>query len=177
VCFLGYPDQALAHVSAAVEAFERLGAMGSVVHNCVQRLRLFATWRDQSGLDERAAEALRLCRAYAMPHQTAVAKIFEGYAIARRGDLRAGGASIRAGLADHVGTGAVVNSAYYRALLAEMRARQGDARRIRLRTQFRHRVMSSHARCAARRSAARGIESAVESIVSEPLIFPLRQLS
>ena len=61
-----------------------------------------------------------------MPDQTAVARIFEGYATARRGDLREGGAAIRAGLADWLATGAVVGSAYHRSLLAETCARQGD---------------------------------------------------
>jgi len=126
VCFLGYPDQALAHASAAVEGFGRLGAMGSVAHACVQRLRLFGILWEQSELDGRVAEALRLCREYAMPHMTAIARIFEGYAIARRGDLCAGGAAIRGGLADYEATEAVDYSVYYRALLAETCERQGD---------------------------------------------------
>jgi predicted ATPase len=100
--------------------------MGYMAHVCMQRLRLFAILWEQSELEGRVAEALRLCREYALPHQTAVARIFEGYAVARRGDLRAGGAAIRAGLADYVATGAVVNSVYYRALLAETCAWQGD---------------------------------------------------
>ena len=126
VCFLGYPDQALTHASAAVEEYERLGAMGDVAQGCIRRLRLFGTLWEQSELDGRVAEALRLCREYAMPHQTAIARIFEGYAIARRGELRAGGAAIRQGLADYCATGAVLNSGYYRGLLAETCARQGD---------------------------------------------------
>jgi predicted ATPase len=126
VCLLGYPDQALAHVSAAVEGFERLGAMRSVAHACVQRLLLFGPLWEQSELDGRVAEALRLCREYAMPHMTAIARIFEGYAIARRGDLCAGGAAMRGGLADYEATGAVINSDHYRALLAETYTRQGD---------------------------------------------------
>jgi class 3 adenylate cyclase/predicted ATPase len=126
MCLLGYPDQALAHASAAVEGFERLSSMGVVAHFCVQRLRIFGTLWEQSELDGRVAEALRLCREYAMPHHTAVARIFEGYAIARRGDLRAGGATIRAGLADYAATGTVIGSVYYRALLAETYGRQGD---------------------------------------------------
>jgi len=126
VCFLGYPDQALAHASAAVEGNERLGDMGSVAHFCVHRLRLFATLWEQAELDGRAAEAVRLCREYAMPHQTAIAKIFEGYAIAHRSDLRAGGAVLRGGVADYEATGAVLSSAYYRALLAETCGRQGN---------------------------------------------------
>jgi predicted ATPase len=126
LCFLGYPDQALAHASAAVDGYERLGDMGSVAHGCVRRLGLFRTLWEQSELEGRAAEALRLCREYAIPHMTAIARIFEGYAIARRGDLRAGGTTLRRGLADYEATGAVLNSAYYRALLAETCARQGD---------------------------------------------------
>jgi len=126
VCWLGYPDQALAHASAAVEENERRGAMGSVAHVCVHRLRLFGTLWEQSELNGRVAEALRLCREYAMPHQTAIARVFEGYAIARRGDLRAGSAALRGGLADYEATGAVLSSAYYRALLAETCAWQGD---------------------------------------------------
>jgi predicted ATPase/class 3 adenylate cyclase len=127
VCFLGYPDQALAHVSAALEGCERHGDMGNVAHFSIQRLRIFGTFLwEQSELERRVAEALRLCREYAMPHMTAIARIFDGYAIARRGDLRAGSAAIRGGLADYGATGAVVNSAYYRALLAETIARQGD---------------------------------------------------
>jgi len=119
LCWLGYPDQALAHASAAMEEYERLGDMGNVAHCCVQQLRLFATLWEQSELDERVAEALRLCSEYAMPYHTAVARIFEGYAIARRGDLRTGGAAIRAGLADYVATGAVASSAYARVLFAK----------------------------------------------------------
>ena len=126
VCFLGYPDQALAHASAGVERSERLGAIGFVAHYCVNRLRLFATIWEQSELDVRVAEALGLCRDYALRDQIAVARIFEGYAIARRGDPRTGCAAIRAGIADYEAAGAVISSGYYRALLAEMRARQGD---------------------------------------------------
>jgi predicted ATPase len=127
VCFLGYPDQALAHLSAAVEGCERHGDMGNVAHFSIQRLRIFGTFLlEQSELEGRVAEALRLCREYPMPHMTAIAKIFDGYAIGRRGDLRAGSAAIRGGLADYEATGAAVNSAYYRALLAETYARQGD---------------------------------------------------
>jgi predicted ATPase len=124
--FLGYPDQALAHASAAVEGYERQGDMGNVAHFCMMRLSLFATLWEQSELDERVAEALRLCREYAMPDQIASARIFEGYAIARRGDLRAGGVAIRGGLVDYAATKAVLRSAYYHALLAETCARQGD---------------------------------------------------
>jgi len=126
LCFLGYPDRALAHASAAVEGHERQGDMGNVAHYCIMRLTLFGTLWEQSEIDGRVAEALRLSREYAMPHQTAIARIFEGYAIARRGDLRAGGTTLRRGLADYEATGAVLNSAYYRALLAETCARQGD---------------------------------------------------
>jgi tetratricopeptide (TPR) repeat protein len=126
MCFQGYPDQALAHASTAVEAFERLGDMGNVAQGCIRRLTVFGTLWEQSELDGRVAEALRLCREYTMPQYTAIARIFEGYAIARRGDLRAGGAAIRGGLADYVATGAVVGSGYLRALLAETYARQGD---------------------------------------------------
>ena len=126
VCFLGYPDQALAHAAAAVEGFERLGDMGNMAFSCVQRLRNFAMLWEQSELDRRVAEALRLCREYAMPHMTALARILEGYAIARRGDLREGSAAIRGGLADYAAAGADVSSPYYRALLAETSAKQGD---------------------------------------------------
>lgn len=126
VCFLGYPDQALAHASAAVKGCERLGAMGDVAHVCVQRLKTFGTFWEQSELDVRVAEVLQPSCEYAMSTYTAIARIFEGYAIARRGDLRAGGAAIRGGLADYVAAGAVVYTVYYRALLAEICASQGD---------------------------------------------------
>jgi len=127
VCFLGYPDEALAHASAAVEGYERLGDMGQVAQGCIRRLRLFGTLWEQSELDARVAEALRLCREYAMPHMTPIARIFEGYAIARRGDLRNGRAALGAGIADYEATGAALGSVHYRALLAETCARQGDA--------------------------------------------------
>jgi len=126
LCFLGYPDQALVNASAAVEGFERVDDMGNVALFCIHRLIFFGTLWEQSDLDERVVEVLRLCREYAMPQYTAGARIFEGYAISRRGDLRAGGAAIRAGLAGYVATGAVVYSAHYRGLLAETCARQGD---------------------------------------------------
>jgi predicted ATPase len=126
VCFLGYPDQALAHATAAVEGFERLDDMGNMTFSCVQRLRNFAMLWEQSELDRRVAAALWLCRHYAMPHMTARAGSFDGYAIARRGDLREGSAAIRGGLADYAAAGADVSCPYYRALLAETCAKQGD---------------------------------------------------
>jgi class 3 adenylate cyclase/predicted ATPase len=126
VCLLGYPDQALAYASAAVEGFEQIGSIGAAAEYCLFRLRSFGSLWEQSELDARVAEAVGRCREYAMPLHTAVARIFEGYAIARRGELRAGGAAIRGGLADYAATGAVLHSVHYRALLAETCARQGD---------------------------------------------------
>jgi predicted ATPase len=104
--------------------FLNLGDMGGMVLYSVQRLRLFVTLREQSELEGRVAETVRLGREYAVPHMTAIARIFEGCAIARRGDLYPGCAAIRAGIADYEASGSVVISGYFRALLAEMCARQ-----------------------------------------------------
>ncbi len=60
------------------------------------------------------------------PYHTAIARIYEGYVIAHRGDPRAGGAAIREGLADYAATEAVLASGYFRALLAETYQMQGD---------------------------------------------------
>jgi predicted ATPase len=81
---------------------------------------------EQSELDRCVADALRLCREYAMPYQAAIARIFEGYATGRRGDLRAGCVAIRAGIVDYEAAGAISTLCTFRALLAEMCASQDD---------------------------------------------------
>ena len=126
LCWMGYPDQALAHASAAVEGSERRGVMGVVAHFCVIRLGILRFLLEPSELDGPVAEALRLSREFAMPHHTAVARIYQGYAIAHRGDPHAGGAAIREGLADYAATEAVLVSSFFRALLAETYQMQGD---------------------------------------------------
>ena len=126
LCFMGYPDQALAHASAAVQVSEQRLSMGLVAHFGIQRLRTLQFLREPSELDGPVAEARRLTREFAMPYHIAMARIYEGYVIAHRGDPRVGGTAIRQGLADHAANDAVVNSGYYRALLAETHQMQGD---------------------------------------------------
>ena len=106
LCFMGYPDQALAHASAAVEGNEH--SMGAVVNIGIFRLGMLRFLREPSELDEAIVEVFRHSREFAMPLHIAIARIYEGYAIAHRGDPRAGGAAIRAGIADFAATGGVL---------------------------------------------------------------------
>jgi tetratricopeptide (TPR) repeat protein len=126
LCYMGYPDQALAHASAAVEGNERRHSMGAVVNIGIFRLGMLRFLREPSELDETIAEVLRHSREFAMPLHIAIARIYEGYAIAHRGDPRAGGAAIRASIADYAATGTVLFSGYFRVLLAETYQMQGD---------------------------------------------------
>jgi class 3 adenylate cyclase/predicted ATPase len=127
LCFMGYPDQARASASAAVEGSERRGFMGHVAHFGMMRLRILQYLLEPSELVEPLAEALRLSREFAMPSHTATARIHEGYVIANRDDPRAGGAAIREGLADLAATETVSNFGYNRALLAETYQMQGNS--------------------------------------------------
>ena len=126
LCWMGYPDQALAHASAAVEGSERRGSMSVVAHFCVIRLGILRLLLEPPELDGPVAEALRLTREFAMPFHTAIARIYQGYVIAHRGDPPAGGAAIREGLAGFAATEAVLGSGFLRALLAETYQMQGD---------------------------------------------------
>ena len=95
LCWLGYPDQALAHAAAADEEVDRGGfSVGGVAYFRLQRLRLLAYLSKPSELDEAADEVLRLNRELVVPYHTANAKIFKGYIIAHREDPIAGSVMI-----------------------------------------------------------------------------------
>jgi hypothetical protein len=103
---------------------ENRGDVGSQITAHIQcRNHVVPPWRVCHGA---LAEALWLCREYAVSDQTAVAEVSEGYPIGRRSKPRAGVTATRGGIADLAAIGTVVGSVIHRALLAEPCARQGD---------------------------------------------------
>lgn len=73
-----------------------------------------------------AEKMAKLSRDHNLPLYAAVATIMRGYGMARSGQPEAGHSVISDGLAAYAGTGAVRDSCYYRALLAETHRMMGE---------------------------------------------------
>jgi tetratricopeptide (TPR) repeat protein len=125
-CWMGYPDQALAYVSAAVKRSDEVGTTSQVLIYRLARLRVWVVLLEPSSLAEPVDELFRLHHEFGAPYFGAVAKILKGHVIAHRDDPRAGCALVREGLAAHEATEAVAWLPYFYALLAETHRLLGD---------------------------------------------------
>ncbi len=125
-CWMGYPDQAMAHLSAANRYGEREIV---VIARIIDRWwRLFTTsfLGEPSELVVPAEKLVAHSRENGLPLFVAYGTIMRGCAIARCGDPEAGRTVIGEGLAAHAATEAVMHSCYFRAMLAETHQMLGE---------------------------------------------------
>jgi tetratricopeptide (TPR) repeat protein len=124
-CWTGYPDQALAHGLAAVDLGDRspgTAAWCPQHRRAIQplfRLRIVCFLIEPMELRQLARELVMASNEQGLPHIGAIGTVFEGYAIARCVDPKAGRTVIREGVAAYAATGGVLWSCYFNALLAE----------------------------------------------------------
>jgi DNA-binding winged helix-turn-helix (wHTH) protein/predicted ATPase len=125
--FLGYPDQALQKVRAALALAERLSHPFSLAYAVIGAAWLHQFRREPSEVRKYAEAAARLSREHGFPLRQAQGAILHGSASAALGETEQGVKEIREGLNAFTATGARLNQTFYLALLAEAHRTGGDA--------------------------------------------------
>jgi TOMM system kinase/cyclase fusion protein len=124
---LGYPDQALRRMRAALTLAQELAHPFSLAYalcfaGMVRQLR-----REVQAAQERATEAIALCTEQGFAHYLARGTILRGWAMAAQGQGPEGLAQMCQGLTAYHATGAEVFRPYYLAFLAEAHGKVGQA--------------------------------------------------
>jgi DNA-binding winged helix-turn-helix (wHTH) protein/tetratricopeptide (TPR) repeat protein len=116
---LGYPDQALARVEAALQVARRVGeAYNEAI--ALFNVGLIHQWRREGRAAQDFAEALLgLCAQHGFIFLLAAGTELLGAALVQQGDVARGLELIRQGWAAHQATGAALGGTYWRAVLAE----------------------------------------------------------
>jgi class 3 adenylate cyclase/tetratricopeptide (TPR) repeat protein len=127
LCWMGYPEQALTHSSAVEEQREEEVRIVMEPLRLWYRLWVLPALGEGQDLVATAEKMAELSRHHNLPMFAAVAAIMRGYGSARNGQPEAGQLLISDGLAAYTATGAVRDSCYYRALLAETHTMIGEA--------------------------------------------------
>jgi predicted ATPase len=124
---LGYPDQALRRMRAALTLAQELAHPFSLAYalcfaGMVRQLR-----REVQAAQERATEAIALCTEQGLAHYLARGTILRGWTMAAQGQGPEGLAQMCQGLTAYHATGAEVFRPYYLAFLAEAHGKVGQA--------------------------------------------------
>lgn len=125
--FLGYPDQALEKVRAALALAEGLSHPFSLAYAVIGAAWLHQFRREPSEARAYGEAAVRLSREHGFPLREAQGAILHGAASAALGETGHGIAEIREGLNAFAATGARLNQTFYLTLLAEAHRTGGDA--------------------------------------------------
>jgi adenylate cyclase len=117
--FLGYPDQALARTQAALTLAEDAAHGFSFAHAQSQAACLHQYRGEAEQVRARAAAAFSLAEQQGFIYQGAAATVLEGWAVAVLGRPEPGIEQIQRGLGACRATGAVIDTPYFLALLAD----------------------------------------------------------
>jgi class 3 adenylate cyclase/predicted ATPase len=125
LCLLGCPDQAIAMAHDAVHLATELAQPFSLAI-AIGYVSFLHQFRGEAGLAQEQAEAT-IARSVEQGffQYRAIGTVMRGWAVAWQGDLEAGAAAIREGLAALRAAGADVRRSYYLALLADVCRRAG----------------------------------------------------
>jgi len=115
---LGFPDQALAQITAAIAEARRLAHPPSLASSLVVGGILLSLLRDHAVLDEWVAQLVTLATEQGFPHWSAQGKIYQGWVKVNTGDLAAGISLLRSGRDAFRATGAKLLLPHYMGLLA-----------------------------------------------------------
>ena len=124
--FLGHPHEALATLGEALALAERLGHAFTVAGTLSFHTQLLQLAGDVDRTEEFAERAITYAQEQSFPLWLAVAFIHRGWARVQRGDVQGGTEQIQQGLAIYRMTGAVLNTHYFLALLAEALLAAGE---------------------------------------------------
>src|SRR5262249_49504762 len=125
--YLGYPDQALRRIHAALSLAQELSHPFSLAFALA-----FATWlhqlrREGQAAQERAEAVIALSTDQGFPFWGAWGTILRGWVLAEQGQRAEGMAQMRQGIAAWRAAGAELQRPYYLALLAEAYGKAGQA--------------------------------------------------
>jgi predicted ATPase len=123
--FLGYADQALERMSAALARARELAHPFSLAYALVGAAWFHQYRREVQPAQAYAEEAVALSRLHGIPMRAAQGTIMRGWALAAQGRCEEGIAGMHQGLEALRATGAELNRTYYLFLLAEAYGRGG----------------------------------------------------
>jgi predicted ATPase len=123
---LGYPDQATRTEQEALALARELSHPLSVAYASLWDVMLQNYHRAPRETQERAEALITLCREHRLDYWLQSAVVLQSWARAEQGEVEAGIAQMRDGMAICLATGIVFLQPYYLALLAEQYAKGGD---------------------------------------------------
>ena len=123
---LGYPDQALTRMQAAVSLAQEVAHPGSLAYAFMCAAWSHLLRREAQQAQEQAEAAMALSTEHGMPIFFAMSTIYRGWALAQHGQGAAGLTHVRQGLATFRAMGAEMFAPFYLALLAEASANVGQ---------------------------------------------------
>jgi predicted ATPase/class 3 adenylate cyclase len=115
---LGYPDQALAQIDAAIAEARRLGHLPSLALTLTFGARLHSVGGENAALDERAAQLIALATDQGFPFWRAMGAIYCGWVKVKNGNVTEGISLLRSGSTAYRATGAELYMPHFVALLA-----------------------------------------------------------
>jgi predicted ATPase len=124
---LGYPDQALKRIHAALTLAQELSHPFSLAYAFVVAAVLRQLRREGPAAKERGEAMMALSSEQGFPHWLAWGTIVRGWALAEQGQGEEGIAQIRQGLTNYRATGAELFRPHHLTLLAEAYERVGQA--------------------------------------------------
>ncbi|MFL5515472.1 MAG: hypothetical protein ACJ8DJ_04900 [Gemmatimonadales bacterium] len=122
----GYPDRAVAHGREGLAAAHELGHAYGVSQALFLNCWLHRARRDARAVLERAAELVPLATEHGFVSWSSGGRVMRGWALAAEGEVAAGIADMREGLAAYRATGALLAQPHFIGLLAEACARAGE---------------------------------------------------
>jgi predicted ATPase len=125
--FLGYPDQALAHIHEALALAQELSHHFTLAHARCVAANVSQFRRDVPAVNEQAEAAVALATEHGFPFLVAWGTSLHGWALAMQGHGEEGMVRVRQGIAAYRATGAALNVPYFCTLLVEVSAHLGHA--------------------------------------------------
>jgi predicted ATPase len=123
--FLGYPDQALAHIHETLALAQELSHHFTLAHARCVAANVSQFRRDVAAVNEQAEAAVTLATEHGFPFLVAWGTSLHGWALAMQGRGEEGMVRLRQGIAAYRATGAALNIPYFCTLLAEVSASLG----------------------------------------------------
>src|SRR6185436_18350041 len=124
---LGYPEQALKEIHAALSLARELSHLYTLVCALHFASRLHQLRREAQAAQERAETEIALCTEQGFALFLAGGAMYRGWALVEQGQGKEGIAQIRQGLTAYRATGAEMAVPYFLALLAEAYGKVGEA--------------------------------------------------
>ncbi len=125
--WLGYPEQGLAHIQAALPLAQALSHPFSLAHTLGGAAITHQFRREMNAAQARAEAAIALSTEQGFPYWLALGTIVRGWALALQGQAEEGITQIRQGLTAWRATGSEIVRPYCLTLLAEAYAQRGQA--------------------------------------------------